>query len=223
MGEGKETPSRSLTSKPVGGFSPCRPRSRRTPLWHKLLRESSFFLLLLKIDRELAEQVRGGGCPHCGSALHAARYWRAPRGAPPDLPEDYDRRESFCCSAEGCRKRVLPPSLRFFGRRVYLGPVFVLACAMMHGINEERAVRLGALVGVSRRTLLRWRSWWLEVFPHSGFWQGARGRFGSPVDPVRLPASLLERFGQPRDSECALGTLKFLAPLTGGSGSPRGG
>jgi hypothetical protein len=191
-------------------------------LWQKLLRESSFLLLLLNIDRELAEQVRGGGCPYCGSPLHAARYWRAPRGAPPGLPEEYDRRESFCCSAEGCRKRVLPPSLRFFGRRVYLGPVFVLACAMMQGLSEERVAALRELLGVSRRTLLRWRTWWLEVFPQSGFWRGARGRFGSPVDPSCLPASLLERFGQAGESACALGALRFLAPLSG-PGSPRGG
>ena len=81
---------------------------------------------------------------------------------------------------------------------------------------------LRELVGVSLRTLLRWRTWWLEVFPRSGFWQGARVRFGLPVHPSRLPASLLERFGQPGDSECALGALKFLSPLTGGSGSLRG-
>lgn len=92
---------------------------------------------------------------------------------------------------------------------------------MMHGLSEERVAALRELVGVSRRTLLRWRTWWLEVFPGSGFWQGARGRFGSPVDASSLPASLLERFGQPGDSGCALGTLKFLAPLTGGSGSLR--
>jgi hypothetical protein len=117
---------------------------------------------------------------------------------------------------------VTPPSLRFFGRRVYLGPVFVLASAMIHGITEKRATALRDLVGVSRRTLERWRRWWQKTFPQSGFWRGARGRFGSPLDRRGLPASLLERFGQPGSTECALGALRFLAPLTAGSGCPRG-
>lgn len=179
-------------------------------------------MALLNFDRDLAEEVRAAGCPHCGSALHAGRYRRKPRGAPEDLPPGYDRRESLCCSAEGCRKRVTPPSLRFFGRRVYLGPVFVLVSAMIHGITEKRAAALRELVGVSRRTLERWRRWWLKVFPHSPFWRGARGRLRSPVGCDELPASLLERFGRPGESECALGALRFLAPLTAGSGWPRG-
>lgn len=189
-------------------------------MWQKLLGESSFYLLLLSFDQELAEQVRAVGCPYCGARLHWARYWRHPRGGPPDLPADYDRRDSLCCSAEGCRKRVLPPSLRFFGRRVYLGPVFVLVCAMIHGISDRRATALGELVGVSGRTLARWRSWWQEIFPHSGFWRAARARFSPPVDPAAVPASLVQRFGHAGLSEGALGVLKFLMPLTAGSGCP---
>ena len=189
-------------------------------MWQRLLRESSFFRLLLSFDRELAEQMRARRCPHCGSALHFGRYERKPRGGPPGLPPEYDRRESLCCCADGCRKRVLPPSLRFFARRVYLGPVFVLVSAMIHGITEKRAAALWDLVGVSRRTLERWRTWWREALPQSGFWRAARGRFVSPVDPSCLPASLLERLGQPGGSECAIAALKFLAPLTGGSGCP---
>jgi hypothetical protein len=186
-------------------------------VWQKLLRESSFFLLLLSFDRDLAEEVRAKGCPHCASALHSGRYDRKPRGAPPDLPPEYDRRESFCCSAEGCRKRVRPPSLRFFGRRVYLGPAFLLASAMIHGITEKRAAALRDLLGVSKRTLERWRAWWREVFPQSGFWRSARGRFVPPVVLSSLPASLLERFGQNGDSNTAFMALKFLSPLTAGS------
>ena len=189
-------------------------------MWQNLLHESSFFLLLLRCDRELAEQARSRGCPHCGSTLHFGRYWRKPRGGPLGLPPDYERRESLCCSAEGCRKRVLPPSLRFFGRRVYLGPVFVLVSAMIHGITEKRAAALRDLVGVSKRTLERWRRWWLYEFPQSGFWRAARARFASPLEPSSLPASLLQRFGQPGSCESAVAALKFLAPLTSGSNCP---
>jgi hypothetical protein len=112
----------------------------------------------------------------------------------------------------------LPPSLRFFGRRVYLGPVFVLVCAMVHGVNDRRAAALRELVGVSRRTLARWRTWWQEDFCQSGFWRAARARFSPPVDGSGLPASLVERFGSAGLSEGALGLLEFLMPLTTGSG-----
>jgi hypothetical protein len=192
-------------------------------LWQKLLRESSFFLLLLRFDRDMAEQVRARGCPHCGSALHYGRYRRKPRGGPPGLSPGYERRESLCCSADGCRKRVLPQSLRYFGRRLYLGPVFVLISAMIHGITEKKAAALQDLVGVSRRTLERWRAWWRHTFPQSGFWRAARGRFATPADPSCLPASLLGRLGQDGSPECAIAALRFLAPLSGGSGCPMDG
>jgi hypothetical protein len=186
-------------------------------VWQKLLAESSFFMVLLRCDRDLAAEVRAGRCPHCGSALHSARYRRKPRGAPLGLPPDYELRESLCCSREGCRKRLLPPSLRFFGRRVYLGPVFVLVSAMVHGITEKRAAALRDLVGVSRRTLERWRKWWRDAFAQSEFWRAARGRFAVPVAASLLPDSLVERFGAVGSGDCAMAALRFLKPLTGGS------
>jgi hypothetical protein len=188
-------------------------------LWHGLLRDSRFFVLLLNFDRDLAEEVRSRGCPHCGAALHWGRYVRKPRGAPAGLPPDYDLRESLCCSAEGCRKRVLPPSLRFFGRRVYLGPVFVLVSAMIGGISERRTAALREVVGVSTRTLGRWRRWWRGEFPQSDFWQSRRARFARPVDVSCLPQSLLERFGRAGSRRCAFAALRFLAPVTVTAGS----
>jgi len=189
-------------------------------LWQKLLRDSSFFLLLLRFDCELAEQVRSRRCPYCRSPLHSARYERKPRGGPAGLPPEYDRRESLCCSADGCRRRVLPPSLRFFGRRVYLGPVFVVVCAMIEGITVKRAAALFELVGVSIRTLARWRAWWRETFPQTPFWRAARARFTPPVGRWCLPASLLQRFEGGGEAQRALSALRFLLPLTGGSNCP---
>ena len=139
---------------------------------------------------------------------------RKPRGGPPGLPQDYDLRESLCCSAEGCRKRVLPPSLRFFGRRVYLGPVFVVVSAMIGGISERRAAALRNLVGVSTRALARWRTWWRRDFPQSEAWRSRRARFVPPVDSSSLPGSLLERFGGAEEQECAMAALRFLIPAT---------
>ena len=181
--------------------------------WRNLLNDVDFFLMLLRFDQDRSEEVRAAGCPYCGSKLHYARYTRKPRGAPAGLPAAYDRRESLCCCADGCRRRVLPPSLRFFGRRVYLGPVFVLVSAMISGITEKRAAELYELVGVTIRTLARWREWWRKTFPRTVFWQGSRARFMPPADEWLLPASLLECFRQPTESGLLLAVLKFLAPL----------
>ena len=189
--------------------------SHKSASWSNLLRDRDFYLLLLSFDQDLARAVRAQGCPDCGSALHFARYERKPRGVPEGLPAAYDYQESLCCSADGCRKRVLPPSLRFFGRRVYVAAVFVLACVMVSGITEKRAAVLRDLVGVSIRTLARWRSWWQKSFPQSPFWREARGRFTPPPPQESgLPASLLERFSQTPESQQLLALLRFLQPVT---------
>ena len=195
----------------------------QTVSWRNLLNDPDFFLMLLRFDQDRSEEVRAARCPYCGSKLHFARYPRKPRGGPADLPAAYDRRESLCCSADGCRRRVLPPSLRFFGRRVYLGPVFVLVSAMISGITEKRAAELYELVGVTIRTLARWRKWWRKTFPRTVFWQGSRARFMPPPDEWSLPSSLLECFRQPSGSELVVAVLRFLAPLQIGSNSLMGG
>lgn len=186
-------------------------------MWQKLLRESSFFLLLLAYDRDLAEEYRGRGCGVCGGRVDRSAYSRKPRGGPPDLGEDYAVRESFCCSEEGCRRRLTPPSLRFLGRRVYLGAVVVLVSAMVHGVTEKRARSMHELCGVSVRTLRRWRKWWREQFVRTRLWSGLRGRFADRVDASLLPASLLERIEGRGECERGVKALQLLLPLTAGA------
>ena len=188
----------------------------------KLLGDTSFHRLLQRIDEDVAQAVRSKGCRHCGAALHSARYERKPRGGPSELPPKYERRASFCCAAAGCRKRETPPALRFWGRRVYLGPVFLLVFSLHHGITQKRTEELRKQLQaptLSRRTLQRWRQWWLEVLPRSSFWSSARTRLMPPVDEQSLPASLLERFGQSDDAERVVAALRYLAPATAGAGS----
>jgi len=181
-------------------------------LCHKLLGDARLWGLLLRIDGDLAAAARAGGCRICGGALHRSCYPRKPRGGPEDLA-GYDRRESFCCAKEGCRKRLTPPSLRFLGRRVYLGAVVVLVSALRHGATRSRLTRLGELVGASRRTLDRWREWWREAFAASPFWKAAAGQFEKPVECELLPLSLLARFGGD-ELERLVALLRFLAPLS---------
>jgi hypothetical protein len=173
-------------------------------LSHALLGDARIYVALLEFDRDLRDERQVAGCC-CGGTLHVADYPRKPRGGPAKLPAGYDRRLSLCCGRQGCRKRTTPPSVRYLGRRVYLAAVVVLASAMRHGLSARRVTELRALIGVSRRTLERWRRWWLERFRETPVWKTLQGRLATPVDPERLPGSLLERFaGQPQEQLVAL-------------------
>lgn len=190
----------------------------------KLLHSKTFYETLTQFDADLAAEVHARGCP-CGGRLHRADYPRKPRGGPADLGPAYDRRHSFCCDRDGCRRRATPASLRFLGRRVYLGVVVVLGSIMAHGLTGARVTTLRDTLGgsLSVRTLARWRLWWQQAFPQSPFWKQARGRFAAPLDRGRLPGALLARFRGPTLAQRLRALLAFLAPLTGsGAGSPRG-
>lgn len=179
----------------------------------KLLQDARLYGFLFTIDQEFADQALVEGCP-CGGRLHRANYDRKPRGGPSDLGPEYGKRLSFCCAREGCRSRKTPPSVRFLGRRVYLGAVVLLVSAMQGGITEKRVAALGKLLGVSRRTLWRWRSWWRQAFPGSQFWKRQRGRFMPPLNDSNLPTSLIERFRGNDERSRLIQVLTFLAPLT---------
>jgi len=179
---------------------------------HALLRDTRFFELLHALDRDLADQTRIRGCP-CGGRLHQAHYPRKPRGGPADLSPDRERRFSFCCGRDGCRRRRTPPSLRFLGRRVYFGVVVVLVTAMAHGTTPRRAAELRTQLGVDRRTLARWRHWWQEHLPISSFWREHGARFSPPILADALPGALLDRFAPEGEPNGVVSLLRFLAPL----------
>lgn len=105
--------------------------------------------------------------------------------------------------------------MRFLGRRVYLAMVVVLVSAMQHGAKVARR-QLSDHLGVGRRTVARWRHWWLHSFAGGGFWKLASAAFVPPADPARLPASLLDRFVGGAE-ERLLALLRLLLPITGGA------
>jgi hypothetical protein len=180
---------------------------------HTPLIDARVWQLLLTIDRELATNARATGCA-CGGPLHSARYPRKPRGGlPAEFRPAYSQRESLCCARADCRRRTTPPSVCFLGRRVFLAAVVVLVSAMTAGLTAKRAAHLRLQFGVRERTLQRWRAWWLQTFPRTVFWKGARARLMPPADEQRLPASLLERFPDPL-ADALVACLKFLAPVT---------
>ncbi len=182
-------------------------------MYQTLLNDSSLYKFLLQLDEDLAAQCRKAGCS-CGGCLHSAIYPRKPRGNPSDIEDDCNWRFSFCCSLDGCRRRHTPPSFRFLGRKVFMGAVVVLMSAMRHGATTKRIAQLRNLVGVSRRTVERWREWWLNGFVRSPFWKAARGLLRAPIDEKQLPLSLLRSFSGQSDKEKLIELLRFLLPLT---------
>jgi hypothetical protein len=169
-------------------------------------------LLLPRIDDDLAAKARAAGCSFCGGRLDVADYPRSPPNAN-ELGDDYAWRRSFCCAIEGCRRRRTPPSVRFLGRKVYLGAVMVLATSLQHGPSKKSVTKLSALLGISRRTLVRWRRWWSTMFATSRFWTSLRGRFMPVVDEAAMPESLLSRMSG-TDEPAVIALLRLLAPMT---------
>lgn len=181
---------------------------------HNLPRAASFWAFLLTIDEDFAEKTRVQACP-CGGRLHHANYRRKPRGTPVPLPEPQRLRLSFCCDRDGCRKRVTPPSVRFLGRKVFLGAIVILVAALRQGPNPRRVRELSKRFGVDRRTIARWQVFWRDHFPQTHFWKTARGRL-KPVDnDTPLPLLLLNAFVRRHDPRADWGNLLcFLAPIT---------
>jgi hypothetical protein len=183
--------------------------------WQTLVCDPKLYLLFGRYDEDRADEMKAGGCRLCGGVLHSAAFRRKPRG-PFDLGDDATRRCSFCCAEDGCRTRHTPSSLRFLGRKVYLGAVVVLVAAMRHGASPARMRTLREHLGVSRRTVERWRVWWTTAFAEGPFWKAMAASFLPAVEVARLPASLLERFLGNEEEQLIL-LLRFLGPITGGA------
>lgn len=182
-----------------------------------------FFSQLVTLDAEISRRVAAAGCPWCSGPLHQAHYQRKPRGGVfAAAGEAFSLRHSLCCGREGCRKRTLPPSVRFLGRRVYLEAVVLLASvAVQVATATLRAVSVAT--GVPGRTLRRWGTWWRGTFPGSSTWRELRARFAPPPpDEAQFPHSLVARLGNdladehvvPTDSQACLLAACCLAAAT---------
>lgn len=187
---------------------------------HAFFADASFYQLLTRIDESIAEEVRVRGCD-CGGVLHSARYPRKPRGVRSVLDARYERRLSFCCAQDGCRRRHTPASVRFLGRKAYLGVIVVLLTALHHGLTAARRRQLIEHLDVPAQTLWRWRRWWREQFLQSRCWKGLAGQFIPPIVSDRLPGSLLERLTAKALSERLVQLLVLIAPVTTATGSLR--
>jgi len=160
-------------------------------LLHEFGLDREFLLLLAWWDGEIARVVAIAGCRRCSGPLHQANYQRKPRGG--WLFEVLDAltlRHALCCGH--CRRRSLPPSVLFLGRRVYIEAVVVLACAAREVAGS--AQDLADTTGVPSLTLRRWTAWWRDTLPTLPAWSVLRARFASPPpEEAALPSSLLLR------------------------------
>ena len=182
------------------------------------IRNVKLYQLLFFIDKDLAHQKRVNACPFCGAPLHASNYFRNPRGGPGTISEAFTLRHSLCCSAENCRKRVLPPSLRFWDRKVYWSMVILVTIVLQQKRTEGySAGKIMKMVGISRHTLKRWIHYFKEVFPQTDRWKRIRGRMGVEISMGQLPSAIIlffiERSGSTED-----GLIRSLQLFSGGLG-----
>jgi hypothetical protein len=176
-----------------------------------ILRNRRLIELLQRIDREIATRARAEGCPQCGGVLHSAPYLRSPRGLPDALASMKFYRESLCCARDGCRARVAPPSVLFYGRRHYLAVSHLLLRVLDRKPNSRRRLRLKQRFGVDRRTLDRWRRWWQESFRQTALYRSTPVlAIASPLTP--MPQRLFETFAA-RGWKRLIDVLSFLAPV----------
>jgi hypothetical protein len=164
---------------------------------------------------DLAERHRQGGCQYCSGPLNQANYQRKPRGGPDDIPEDCLLRFSLCCAREGCRRRSLPPSTRFMGRRVYWGCVVLVVMTLRQNRpNGVSAKKLRELFGFTQNTLIRWTAYFRDIFPSRAQWQRLRGAVSPRVRNGELPGALVGFFLLHSESpeKGLIACLGFLAP-----------
>jgi len=176
-------------------------------MWHQWETGASFLSALVEVDRRTAKQVRGQACRCCRGPLHAGHYGRKPRGLPAGLEAqwlpEFSVRWSLCCG-----RRTTSPSVRFLGRKVYVG--FVVFLAVLWGLLGQGTEGADDAIGrVPRRTVRRWAGWWSRGFADHSFWRTESGRFTEPVARERL----LERFSGTLAAKLVR-ALCFVAPIT---------
>ncbi len=204
--------------KPPGGLVSVTVIIRDETMSHivfpgSILRDERIWTVLCEIDLAEAARCGAAGCRLCGHRLHSATYPRKPHGLAPSLGAGV-RRLSFCCCE--CRSRTTPPSVRFFGRRFRVAPVFVGLSVRLLG-GSAPVGTASRLLGVPVSTLRRWRRWWRTVFPATPQWRWKRGELTVLPDDVPLVRLVRSMRGRSLRSR-VLRVVVWLMPWTGWCG-----
>lgn len=80
--------------------------------------------------------------------------------------------------------------------------------------DSASACELQHLLGISRRTVLRWRQWWTQEFIRTRLWVSLRSHLMAPIAPAQLPRALLDRLRSPVPAKRLAQTLRLLSPLS---------
>lgn len=187
------------------------------PDFSMILSSVLFFQSLFALDEKIAIEIQDQGCK-CSGCLHQANYPRRMIGILEKVAEFFERRFSFCCDKEGCRKRRTPPSVRFLGRRRFSFALVLLASVLTNGVNARRMAQLQGLVPVSETTLQRWRKWWQKEFIITPLWEKICGRFMPAILSHQLPGELLNRSTIVEPDSRVISILSQLSPLSTTSG-----
>ena len=152
-------------------------------------------------------------CPYCGGPLHQGNYTRKPRGGPLGLPEKFSIRFSLCCGRPGCRRRVLPKSVLFDGRRVYWRMVILVVIVLRQqrprGMTMEK---LKAELGVDSKTVRRWQGWYRKRLSRCGEWKELSSRFAGGLEPGKEASTLISVFIAENNVESGMARLlRFIA------------
>jgi hypothetical protein len=171
-----------------------------------------FFEELTAIDAAILDRAAKEACRFCGGPLHRGDYARKPRGGLVAVAaETFARRFSLCCGREGCRCRATPPSVRFLGRRVYVGAIVIVASVV--ALVQAIASAATRATGVPARTTRRWLRWWRGPFVETPVFVEISGRLVPAVERRSLPTSILERLLGPASARVQ-NLLAWLAPIT---------
>ena len=172
---------------------------------------AEFVKKLYQEDLAEAARVKAGGCPKCHSELHVANYPRKPRGHGAEEP-GMSCRLSFCCGT--CRKRVTPKSVRFLGRKVYLGQSVALASVLRW--QEVKVTKVCGVLGMSAETLRRWKCWWAGPVQRSKWWSAVRAQIMPRLEGEHFIGELFGRLEvQAQSAEAAIRKLLIIvSPLT---------
>lgn len=179
---------------------------------HISLPGASLYRFIQQIDLDIVKSAQACPCLHCGGRLDRADYNRKPRGVSLGLDDDL-RRYSLCCRQDGCRKRLTCQSLRFMGRKVFLGFFILFASSLPKRVEGPSVHRISNELSVSPQTLSRWLSYWKEDFSKTSFWRREQGLFMPPLAQDNHAAILISRFSSETVDPIPWSTLlKFLAP-----------
>ena len=168
---------------------------------HPLAVDDSFCQSLRDFDLELFRAAKSQGCARCKGPRDTSNYYRKIRG----MGEGNEIRFSLCCRREGCRKRLTPQSLRFFGRKIYSRWVILMAI--------DFAQELGLPKKILRQTLARWRKFWKDHLAESSpFMKWSRGFLSPHFIANETPGCIVSSF-QFHDRGSWIPILKFFAQL----------